>query len=231
MGAVGSFTTSLLTTGDLSTSLKAGMIGGITAAAFAGISHGIYQGAWSNPHVRLNNGGYPELTIGQHAAKVVLQSGVSGLQSHLGGHKFSQGFFSRLFPSAAAELYDSYTGFRASLLPGTNGDPRLPCDAAGSTCYEYDRGMIPTSSHGYNVIGLNQALNPAGQGNLFTQGGTLSKALNLVPGLNATAGYHDTLFGKSLAFTPFNNVATMLPSAVLGYLASYSEAPIYGWRR
>jgi len=50
----------------------------------------------------------------------------------------------------------------------------------------------------------------------------LSRALNLIPTVNATAGLHDFWFNNpnGLSFTPLNNVGTMLPAAGISIGAS-----------
>jgi hypothetical protein len=51
--------------------------------------------------------------------------------------------------------------------------------------------------------------------------------LNLVPGINATAGLHDYWFNMPdhPEFTTFNNVATMLPAAAVTYGGMMEGAP------
>ncbi len=54
---------------------------------------------------------------------------------------------------------------------------------------------------------------------LGKQGGPLSKAANLIPGINATAALHDYWFNRPdhPEFITFNNVGTMLPAAAMTY--------------
>jgi hypothetical protein len=59
-------------------------------------------------------------------------------------------------------------------------------------------------------------------GNFFKQGGMLSRVLNVMPTMNATAGLHDYWLNNpnGLSFTTVNNVGTMLPAAVISIGAS-----------
>ena len=59
------------------------------------------------------------------------------------------------------------------------------------------------------------------------QGGALSRAMNMVPGMNALAQFHDTIFNtKLLTFTDFNNWATMLPAGAITYGALIDRMPM-----
>lgn len=73
-----------------------------------------------------------------------------------------------------------------------------------------------------NVIGLNEP------GSLLSQGGAVSRVLNQVPFVNATAGLHDYIFNANpgLNFTLWN-VPTMLPAAAVAIPASLNNPSIY----
>lgn len=74
-----------------------------------------------------------------------------------------------------------------------------------------------------NVIGLNAP------GSLLSQGGGVSRALNQVPFINATAGLHDYFFNSNqdLNFSLWN-VPTMLPAAALAIPAALNN-PNISW--
>lgn len=75
-----------------------------------------------------------------------------------------------------------------------------------------------------NVLGINQKLTGNWTEDFGKQGGFLSKVLNVVPTMNATARLHDYWFNKGnpnrLEFTTFSNVGTMLPAASVAVGAS-----------
>jgi hypothetical protein len=72
-----------------------------------------------------------------------------------------------------------------------------------------------------NVIGFNQP------GSWGSQGGTLSRALNQVPTVNATAGLHDYIFNAQwLEQTTFNNIWTMPASALVAIPAALNNPNI-----
>jgi hypothetical protein len=52
------------------------------------------------------------------------------------------------------------------------------------------------------------------------QSGGISQLLNKIPGKNAVAQFHDTLFSpNSIKFNLFSNVITMLPAAGVTFMA------------
>lgn len=74
-----------------------------------------------------------------------------------------------------------------------------------------------------NVIGFNEA------GSWGSQGGALSRGLNLVPTINATAGLHDLVFNANwLDQTAFNNLWTMPVSALVAVPAALNN-PNISW--
>ena len=77
-----------------------------------------------------------------------------------------------------------------------------------------------------NVIGFND---PERIGAIGAQGGTLSRALNQVPFINATAGLHDYIFNANtdLNFTLWN-VPSMAPAAALSIPAALNN-PNISW--
>jgi RHS repeat-associated protein len=122
-----------------------------------------------------------------------------GLSSAMGGD-FSSGFNSGFFLSAASGAYTSFVGTTATVMPGEN----MPMN---NNHYEFTvNGKVPVDWWTRNVIGFNRQ-------DVFwsgAQSGFLSRALNVIPGLNAIALFHDTLFPPGgLPFNSFTNYPTM----------------------
>lgn len=130
------------------------------------------------------------------------------------GGKFKDGFRMNFAISSltyAGDYYERSVGRPANPLPGENRDPS-----------DYLRdpitGRQPEGTWDQNVIGLNEPLNGSwyAPGNFFKQGGLLSRALNVVPIMNATGGLHDYWFNSGqLNWGPINNVGAMLPAATI----------------
>ena len=127
--------------------------------------------------------------------------------------------------STAGETYQSLVGYAANAGPGEN----RPGSTTGNGAYEPIRvqtspnyGQQLPADQGMNVIGLNEP------GSLLSQGGTVSRALNQVPFINAIAGLHDYIFNANpdLNFT-FWNVPTMLPAAAAAIPASLNNPNIH----
>lgn len=134
--------------------------------------------------------------------------------------------FMQMF-TEAADYYEKAVGRKANPLPGENREPAN---------YDYDlNGRQYPDTWEQNVIGLNKSLEGAwySSANFFKQGGMLSRALNLVPTVNATAGLHDYWFNapqpQGLEFTLVNNVGTMLPAAAISMGASIGNLT-QGWQ-
>lgn len=131
--------------------------------------------------------------------------------------------------SSASEAYLSWVGYEANAGPGENRNgTRLDGTSTGNASYEPVRegvnfGQQKPVDRGMNVIGFNSP------GSLGSQGATLSRALNLVPTINATAGLHDYIFNANLLEqTTFNNIWTMPASAVVAVPAALNN-PNISW--
>jgi hypothetical protein len=87
-------------------------------------------------------------------------------------------------------------------------------------------GQQKPADYGMNVIGFND---PAKIGSIGAQGGILSRTLNQVPFINATAGLHDYMFNSNpeLNFTLWN-VPSMVPAAALSIPAALNN-PSFSW--
>jgi filamentous hemagglutinin len=79
-------------------------------------------------------------------------------------------------------------------------------------------GQQRPSDFGMNVIGLNRA------DGLFSQGGSVSRVLNRIPFVNATAGLHDLIFNRApdLNFALWN-LPSMAPAALLSIPAGLNH--------
>jgi len=128
--------------------------------------------------------------------------------------------------AGASEGYRSLVGWDASPMSGSNQDG----SAGAPNEYQFsNEGKIPSDWKVKNVIGLNESLSAEG-GKFLRQSGTLSRVLNVIPGMNAIAQFHDTLFRPEslggMKFNLLNNVSTMLPAAAVTYGAIFDQLPI-----
>jgi hypothetical protein len=144
--------------------------------------------------------------------KVAAAAVLGGTASVLGGGKFGNGALTAAFLEAtadAAEYYKASVGRIGNPLPGENWPDQ--------TTYTPDpeTGRQPEDTFDMNVVGNNDLVSACRQGSVC------SEALNLIPGLNATAGLHDYWFNAPghPEFTWYNNVGTMLPATVISYSA------------
>jgi filamentous hemagglutinin len=123
---------------------------------------------------------------------------------------------------AAGWGYHTLVGYAASPAPGKNPEPGTNPDYP---VYKFDRitGQQAPDSQGNNVIGFNQL------GSIFSQGGFISKSLNLIPFVNGTAGFHDWLFNSgTVQMNGFTNIVTMLPAAAFSIPAALDN-PSWSW--
>ena len=150
---------------------------------------------------------------GQGVSAVAAQTAAGCATGAVTGAGCEQGAKTAAALSTAGETYQSLVGYAANAGPGEN----RPGSTTGNGAYEPIRvqtspnyGQQLPADQGMNVIGLNEP------GSLLSQGGTVSRALNQVPFINAIAGLHDYIFNANpdLNFT-FWNVPTMLPAAAV----------------
>jgi RHS repeat-associated protein len=131
---------------------------------------------------------------------------LGGTAAKLQGGSFADGFKLSGISAGASEAYRYMVGRYSDPLPGENrAYPFYTPNPDTGEQYPIDSRL--------NVIGNN------GPGFFCSQGTLCSRALNLVPGINATAGLHDFFFNmrNHPEFTTVNNVGTMLPAAALTY--------------
>jgi len=169
------------------------------------------------------------------AGTVALKSAIGCVANAANGGSCRRGALIAATASAAAQTFKDFAGPSASLTPGENMSvPNIPCGESGSNCYIPDPdldGRIPLSSYGNNTIGLNQMLD-GGADDASKQGGSLSVALNRIPGMNSVSQLHDSIFNRGLitGFSVLSNWGTMIPAAAFTYTAisdDYVPVAIY----
>ena len=167
---------------------------------------------------------------GQGVSAVAAQTAAGCATGAVTGAGCEQGAKTAAVLSTAGETYQSLVGYAANAGPGENRNgTRLDGASTGNGTYEpIDRagpnfGQQQLADRGMNVIGLNKS------GSVLSQGGTVSRALNEVPFINATAGLHDYIFNanKDLNFNLWN-VPTMVPAAALSIPAGLNN-PNISW--
>jgi hypothetical protein len=119
---------------------------------------------------------------GRAAAKTLSSGAIAKAQ----GGSFNDAVRRTLITTAAAEGYTKFVGWEADTASGES-QTNKPNDYA----FEND-GKIPQDWQNKNVIGINAALN--GDDDFIKQSGPLSRMLNMIPGMNALAQFHDTIF-------------------------------------
>lgn len=144
-----------------------------------------------------------------------------GLNEYVLGHGVRS--FGDTGPQHTGQVSSDACGEFLTSAPAASGSNQTSgvayeCGEMGSNCYvrAADRdGRIPIPWKETNVIGFNLPLNGD---DFFKQGGPLSQALNLFPGLNAIAQIHDTFFNTGpLPLNILTNIGTMLPAAYWTY--------------
>ncbi len=191
-----------------------GMAGGATAGAEAGYAmngnlRGAEMGALSGAIFGGVNAYCQDAGMGPFA-KGLTNSFVAGAYSQACGGSFSKGFIAEAELYAASACFQNLVGSPANPTPGT--DRTYGVDNA----YDTENGIIPQEwrDQNYNVIGLNS---PTGN---FAQSGLVSDVLNLIPGMNAVAQFHDTMFlegGYNIKFDSYTNFPCMIPAAIISY--------------
>ncbi|EJL90061.1 RHS repeat-associated core domain protein containing protein, partial [Herbaspirillum sp. CF444] len=212
--------------------------GGPTAAAHWA-SYYAYQGTGSMSAAYKSGAiAYVSASVTQQIAPdasalstIVTKATVSGVAARLQGDSFMDGFRQAALFALASEGYKEFVGWRASLASGEN-HPDLTLDPTvkGANTYEPDitrDGRIPLSAQRMNLFGINENLN--GDGDFGKQSGPLSRFMNRIPGMNAVAAIHDTIFtrGYIQSFNVFTNYGTMLPAAAFSFTAVIGNNPIY----
>jgi hypothetical protein len=179
-----------------------------------------------NTLVAIATAGVGTSVAGQGVSAVAAQTAAGCATGAATGAGCEQGAKTAAVLSTSGETYQSLVGYAANAGPGENRNgTKLDETSTGNATYEYNpiTGQQLPQDRGMNVIGYNKL------GSLGSQGGTLSRALNQVPTINATAGLHDYIFNANLLDqTPFNNIWTMPASAVVSIPAALNN-PNISW--
>ena len=206
-----------------------GAVGGVSAEAQGGkFRHGFLAAgvtSLASPAIGKIGG----KGLGARTARVAAAAAVGGTASKLGGGKFANGARTAAYLQAfgeAADYYKRSTRYKADPLPGKNDPP-----------YHYEPTEThhqPPSNYGKNVVGWNEELTGNFWKDFLRHDGFGSRALNLVPGINATAGLHDKWVNSLSAsmgadYNQFVNFGTTLPSAAVSYSAIAGNYVPRGW--
>ena len=186
--------------------VKAGLQGAATGAVLGGVAMGVSD---FDPVTR----------VGAKAA-------ASGLMARVQGGDGLRALGVQIATGTSAELFRATVGWSAS--PGS-GENRI-CEAEEcadiSKSNFYKGTSIPQNFKNVNVIGLNISLADSDY-IFFAQSGPLSRVLNFIPGMNATAQFHDSIFlPRPDSFNIFSNITTMLPAASISYGALLDTVPV-----
>lgn len=174
------------------------------------------------------------VTVQGQGVNAVISNTVTGCAAGtVSGSGCEQGAKTAALMSTAGEAYQSIVGYAANPGPGENRNgTKLDGTSTGNGTYEpVDKigpnyGQQQVADRGMNVIGFND---PAKIGSIGAQGSAISRVLNQVPFINATAGLHDYIFNSNpdLNFALWN-VPSMVPSAALSIPAALNN-PNYFW--
>jgi filamentous hemagglutinin len=161
------------------------------------------------------------VTVQGQGMNAVIANTVTGCAAGtVSGSGCEQGAKTAAVMSTAGEAYQSMVGYAANPGPGENRNG----SNQSSQIYEPDSlGRQIQADQGMNVIGLNKP------GSFLSQGEALSRGLNQIPFVNATAGLHDYIFNanRELNFTLWN-VPTMLPAALVSLPAALNNSS-FSW--
>jgi hypothetical protein len=177
--------------------------------------------------IAMGTGGVGASVAGQGFTAVAAQTLTGCVAGEVSGAGCETGAKTAAVLSGAGEAYRAWVGYAANAGPGENRNgTKLDGASTGNASYEPVRagpnfGQQQPVDRGMNVIGFNQP------GSWGSQGGTLSRALNQVPTVNATAGLHDYIFNAQwLEQTTFNNIWTMPASALVAIPAALNNPNI-----
>jgi Possible hemagglutinin (DUF637) len=183
-----------------------------------------------NTLVAIATAGVGTSVAGQGVSAVAAQTAAGCATGAATGAGCEQGAKTAAVLSTAGETYQSLVGYAANAGPGENRNgTKLDGTSTGNASYEpVDRpgpnfGQQQPMDRGMNVIGLNAP------GSVLSQGSAVSRALNEVPFINATAGLHDYIFNanQDLSFKLWN-VPSMAPAAALSIPAALNN-PNISW--
>lgn len=206
VGAGTGFTVGVASGGDLESGLR-----GAASGALLGGVDGYFGNTWS-------------------LERVAAKSFGGGIVARLQGGRFEDGFLSAGVTSGTRYLYNTLVGRDVNAAPGEN--------RPGPTNYEPDRspdnfGRLARQDIGRNIIGFNEDYE--GQGcffcrDAFRQGGPVSRALNIAPGVNAIGGLDDFLNNRaptSLGESQWFKGLTIPTSVFVTVPALLDRVPLY----
>jgi large exoprotein involved in heme utilization and adhesion len=174
--------------------------------------------AVKNILIAMGTAGVGASVAGQGVSAVAAQTLTGCVAGEVSGAGCESGAKTAVVLSGAGEAYRAWVGYAANAGPGENRNG----SNQPSQIFEPDGlGRQIPADQGMNVIGLNKP------GFFLSQGGTVSRALNHVPFVNATAGLHDYIFNanRELSFTLWN-APTMLPAAAVAIPAALNNPNI-----
>jgi len=171
--------------------------GNLNSAVTGAIGGGITGGVFAGMNV---------LTADWNPAERVIANALrGGTASFLMGGSFEKGLAFAGTASLAAEIYQGYVGYDIDLRSGGRAELKA-----------YGVDAIQDANN-WGIATDNSSLLGTG----LYEGGPLSKAMNMISGQNAFAGFHDTLTGRmernwGVPFG-FTNVPAALPSLAVTY--------------
>ncbi len=215
------------TVGDhIARAVAHGTVGGVTAVASGGEFKDGFLGAGAASLASPAIGSIKGKGLGARTARVAVAAAVGGTASKLGGGKFANGARTAAYLQAfseAADHYREYTRREAKAGPGEFADPN------NTDPYRYryieieDTYIDPT--HKLTVIGTHDPLTEDFAQDFFSQGGSFGRVATFVPGVEATAVYHDTVVIR--AGSDYNrwvvNFTTIPHSVAISYSAIVGE--------
>jgi hypothetical protein len=144
-------------TGSLKQAFKAGLIGGLTGAAFSAISYGFSQQAWfDSGHELFDHNSNVVLSPSQRVGKVMSSGIVSGAGSELSGGNFKDGLKNGLGLFALGEM-SQYMRYRTIM-----SSMRNPYNAQGLSAGYFDDGFKTGGGRYDPALGNNQVPSPLG---------------------------------------------------------------------
>jgi hypothetical protein len=172
-----------------------------------------------NTLIAMGSAGLGTLVAGQSLNAVAAQTAAGCVAGAANGAGCEQGAMTAAVLSGAGEAYRALVGYGANAGPGEN---RFGSNQPNQTFEPDSLGRQIPPDQGMNVVGLNRP------GSWLSQGSTVSRALNQIPFVNATAGLHDYIFSanRDLNFTLWN-VPSMLPAAAVSMPAALNNPNIY----
>lgn len=158
----------------------------------------------------------------------------SGVAARIQGGRFEDGFLGSAINSGARYIYATMVGYDVNAAPGEN----RPGDQQDRQFYEPDRdARLPLANRGMNIVGPNAKLDGSwGILDGIKQGGALSRALNVIPGINAIGGLDDYWQNRLERIVGQPSNYLLLPATIPGSVAVTLPAlvdriPVYPrWR-